>query len=246
MVVEEVFDEPTLARVREGLYRGLELVHDAVGAATLERAGEIGVVRAPMLAGPVFFELMAAPAILEIVDSTLSPTAILHLQNGFVLPPVRAGDDSRFQRSFHRDFPRVLNGFLCSVNALIAVDAFAADNGATIVVPGTHQRTEPPSAAELEADAVVVECRAGDVIVFDSTLWHSAGRNTTETDRCAVNQQYTRSYFKQQLDYVRCLGHDLVQRQTARIQQLVGWYSRVPADLSEYYREDRVYRAGQG
>lgn len=242
VVVEDVVERELRERVREGLYRGLELVQSSVGAETLHRAGELGVVRAPMLASSAFFELLAAPKILEVIDALLSPTAILHLQNGFVLPPANPGDETAFQRNFHRDFPRVLDGYLCSLNALIAIDDFTAENGATIVIPRTHQREEPPDIA----NAIAAECPAGAVVFFDSTLWHAAGANTSGHDRCAVNQQYTRSYFKQQLDYVRCLGDDVVQRQSPRVQQLLGWYTRVPASLEEYYRADRVYRAGQG
>lgn len=241
-MLEDIFDAPMLEAVREGLHQGLALVRDTVGDAALQRAGEIGVVRAPMLAGNVFFRLLESEEILEIVDAALSPTAILHLQNGFVLPPAKPGDDALFQRNFHRDFNRVLNGYVCSVNTLIAVDEFTAGNGATVIVPRSHQLTETPSFAE----AVPAECAAGSVLVFDSTLWHAAGRNTTAHDRCAVNQQFTHSYFKQQIDYVRCLGEDLVQQQSPRVQQLLGWYTRVPASLEQFYRADRVYRSNQG
>jgi ectoine hydroxylase-related dioxygenase (phytanoyl-CoA dioxygenase family) len=241
-ILENVLDAATLSRVRRGLYKGLALVRARVGEAALERTGEIGVVRAPMLASDAFFGLLEAPELLEVVDAALSPTAILHLQNGFVLPPAVAGDESRFQRRFHRDFPRVLNGFVCSINTLIAVDDFTVENGATVVIPGSHQSHEPPDTAA----AIPAECSAGSVLVFDSTLWHAAGRNATAEDRCAVNHQFTQSFFKQQLDYVRCLGEERIRRLSPRTQQLLGWYTRVPESLEQYYSAERVYRAGQG
>lgn len=240
--MEEAFDAATLAEARHGLEAGLRLVRQRVGAERLERAGELGVVRAPMLAADVFYRLLAAPAILEIVDAALSPTAIVHLQNGFVLPPGKAGDEARFQRRFHRDFNRVLNGYVCSINALIAVDDFSSENGATIVVPGSHQSVDEPRTD----GAVAVECAAGSVVLFDSTLWHAAGHNATAEPRRAVNQQYTHSYFKQQLDYVRLLGEERILRQPPRTQQLLGWYTRVPESLEQYYADERVYRANQG
>ena len=241
-VLEEVFDATTLAGIREGLHAGLAFVRERVGEAALRRAGELGVVRAPMLASDAFFRLLETPELLEIVDAALSPAAILHLQNGFVLPPATPGDEVRFQRQFHRDFPRVLNGFVCSINTLIAVDEFTAGNGATLVIPGSHQTHDPPDTSA----AIPVECAAGSVVVFDSTLWHAAGRNATAQDRCAVNQQFTHSFFKQQLDYVRVLGEERILRQPPRTQQLLGWYTRVPESLEQYYREERVYRSGQG
>ena len=85
------------------------------------------------------------------------------------------------------------------------------------------------------------------MIVFDSTLWHAAGANSSGRDRLAVNHQFTRSYIKQQVDYVRALGDETVTALPARTQQLLGWYTRVVTSLDEYYQTaGRRYRAGQG
>ncbi len=47
----------------------------------------------------------------------------------------------------------------------------------------------------------------------------------------AINHQFTRSFFKQQIDYVRALGDAVVLEQPARTQQPLGWYSRwLPPD----------------
>lgn len=241
-ILENVFDTLTLSSVRAGLYDGLALVRATIGETTLKRAGELGVIRAPMLASDAFFGLLENEGLLEIVDGALSQTAILHLQNGFALPPITPGDEAQFQLRYHRDFPRLLNGFVCSINTLIAIDDFTAENGATIVIPGSHQSSSPPETA----NAIPAECAAGSVLVFDSTLWHAAGRNASRQDRCAVNQQFTHSFFKQQLDYVRCIGEERIHGLPPRTQQLLGWYTRVPESLAQYYSEERVYRAGQG
>jgi ectoine hydroxylase-related dioxygenase (phytanoyl-CoA dioxygenase family) len=207
----------------------------------------VGVLRLMMKFEPVFFRLLQLPEVLAVVDQQLGPTAILHLQNGFIVPPSALRPGETFQSSFHQDFPRVLNGYPMSVNAFFALDDFRAENGATRVVPGTQQRTRP-SQEELEGNAVSVECAAGSMIVFDSTLWHAAGHNTSRQDRLAINHQFTRSYVKQQIDYVRALGDAAVLALPPRSQQLLGWYTRVVTSLEEYYRPqaERLYRSGQG
>jgi ectoine hydroxylase-related dioxygenase (phytanoyl-CoA dioxygenase family) len=85
-------------------------------------------------------------------------------------------------------------------------------------------------------------------LVFDSTTWHCGGPNYSGQDWLGINLQFTRSYIKQQIDYVRALGDKVVQNQTPRVQQLLGWYTRVVASLDEYYQpeEQRLYRKGQG
>jgi ectoine hydroxylase-related dioxygenase (phytanoyl-CoA dioxygenase family) len=251
-VVENVIPADLLSELSAALYSAREAILDEIGRDRLERAGELGVLRLPMKFAPSLLELIELPEVLAVVDATISETAILHLQNGLLLPPSAEsseGEDAgRFQRSFHRDFPRILNGYLASINTLFAIDAFTAENGGTIVVPGTHQTEAVPSEEQLERVAVPVECPAGSMLVFDSTLLHAAGTNRSGKDRLGVNQQFTRSYIKQQIDYCRALGPDVVTAQKARTQQLLGWYTRVVTSLDEYYRpaEERLYRSGQG
>ena len=81
--------------------------------------------------------------------------------------------------------------------------------------------------------------------------WHSL--STTATDRIAIISIEgaiigEQEFFKQQIDYVRGLGDELILAQPPRVQQVLGWYTRVVTSLDDYYRpaEERLYRAGQG
>jgi ectoine hydroxylase-related dioxygenase (phytanoyl-CoA dioxygenase family) len=247
-VAEDALAPPFLEATRAAMYRTRERIMAEVGADRLERAGELGVLRLMLKFDPHFFRFLEVPELLAVVDRTVGETAILHLQNGFILPPIvpESASPDVFQLRFHQDFPRVFGGGLLSLNVLFAIDAFSEENGATLVVPGTHQRPRPPSAEELRG--VPVCCAPGAMLIFDSTLWHAAGSNRSGRDRLAVNHQFTRSWIKQQIDYVRALGDTVVQAQSPRTQQLLGWYTRVVTSLDEYYRPEaeRLYRKGQG
>lgn len=246
-VIESVLDAEFLAACREAMYRTQAAILADIGRDRLERAGELGVLWLMMRYDPFFYRFLELPLLRAVVDATVSPTAIMHLQNGFILPSFAGDSPKVFQNSYHQDFPRLLNGYLASLNVFFAIDAFTEDNGATWVVPGTHQRPRP-SDAEIASGAVPLVCPAGSMIVFDSTLWHAAGANTSGRDRLAINHQFTRSYIKPQIDYVRALGDLAIQQLPDRSQQLLGWYTRVVTSLDEYYqpRESRLYRSGQG
>jgi ectoine hydroxylase-related dioxygenase (phytanoyl-CoA dioxygenase family) len=246
-VVTDVVDSDTLAQTRDAARETQKRIRGDVGEDRLERAGELGVLRLMLAYEPFFIRYLELPEVLAVVDATVSETAILHLQNGLVLPPVTDDTPDVFQLRFHMDFPRVL-GELMSINTFFAIDEFTVENGGTILAPGTHQARTKPSEGYLRSVSVSVECPPGSMIVFDSTLWHAAGRNLSGRDRIAINQQFTRSYIKQQIDYVRALGDDFVLQQTPRIQQILGWYTRVVTSLDEFYRppEERLYRSGQG
>lgn len=248
-VVTGVLAEDYLVECRSRLRAAQAKILECVGRDKLVRAGELGVLRLMAKYDPFFLGMLAIPEMLAVVDATVSDTAILHLQNGFILPSFPEGKaPSVFQNRYHMDFPRVLNGTFMSVNMLFAVDEFTAANGGTLVVPGTHQKQTPPPLDYLRARTVAAECPAGSMLVFDSTLWHAAGANVSGRDRLGVNHQFTRSYVKQQIDYVRALGEEVIMSLPPRSQQLLGWYTRVVTSLDEYYRPEaeRLYRRAQG
>jgi ectoine hydroxylase-related dioxygenase (phytanoyl-CoA dioxygenase family) len=249
-IVDGVLEARFLDLTRAALRRAHSAIVGDVGQERLSRAGELGVLRLAMKFDPHFFAFLEIPEVLEIVDATVSHTAILHLQNGFVLPSLRvqSGAPGAFQTTYHQDFPRYLNGYVASVNVLFAIDEFRSDNGCTYVVPGTHQQPTRFDTKYCQDHAIPATCPAGSMLLFDSTLWHAAGVNTSGADRMAINHQFTRSYIKQQIDYVRALGDAMVVGLPPRTQQLLGYYTRVVTSLDEYYQPEalRLYRKGQG
>ncbi len=249
-VVEDVLSESLVKDISRSLYAVRDAILDEIGIERLDRAGEIGVLRLMQRYHADFIQFLELPAVTEIIDRVLAPTAIQHTQNGFILPSLPPGTDAPdvFQMTFHQDFPRVLNGYMMSLNLYFAISDFSEETGATRVIPGSHQTTMRPSNAEIAERTVSAVCPPGSMLVFDSTLWHAAGFNRSGRDRLSVNHQFTRSYIKQQMDYPRALGPDVIERLAPRTQQLLGYHTRVPTSLDEYYqpREKRLYRANQG
>lgn len=248
-VVEGVLDAAMVEETRERLYGVQRRIRDDVGEERLAAAGELGVLRLMLRYDDFFFRFLELPEVLEFVDATVSNTAILHVQNGLVLPSFADGAAPKvFQNRFHRDFQRILNGYPMSFNTFFALHDFNEETGGTLFLPGTQQRDGRPSDEYVLSEAVTAECSPGAMVVFDSSIWHAAGDNRSGSDRMAINHQFTRSYVKQQIDYVRALGDEAIQDQAPRTQQLLGWYTRVVTSLDEFYRpaEERLYRSGQG
>src|SRR4029079_19191071 len=85
-VVEDVLSTSFIELTRDAMYRTQEQILRDVGKDRLDRAGEVGVLRLMMKYDPHFFKFLEIRELLEIIDSTVSNTAIMHLQNGFILP----------------------------------------------------------------------------------------------------------------------------------------------------------------
>src|SRR5262249_1893181 len=102
-VVEGVLGAELIERARAAMYRVRESIHGEIGVERLDRAGELGVLRLTLKYDPLFFEFLELPEVLALVDATVSNTAILHVQNGLLLPSFEGGTPQVFQTRFHRD-----------------------------------------------------------------------------------------------------------------------------------------------
>jgi ectoine hydroxylase-related dioxygenase (phytanoyl-CoA dioxygenase family) len=233
-------------KLSSALEESLRLAVKSIGHEVLSGAGERGVVRCPFIYNDIFFELFANKMILEIVEVFVGSNAICHLQNGIVLHPNFSPENLGFQEILHRDFPRYLNGYCASINTFFCLSDFTKENGGTRFVLGSHQKQHdtPPTGYE----EYIVEAESGSLIVFDSTVWHAGGVNKSNATRNAINIQWTRSFIKQQIDLIRLIDPKVLHKLPERTQQILGFYTRIPTNMKEYYvlPQERLYRSGQG
>jgi ectoine hydroxylase-related dioxygenase (phytanoyl-CoA dioxygenase family) len=84
-------------------------------------------------------------------------------------------------------------------------------------------------------------------LVFNANVWHASAPNTTNLDRRALPFTISRSFMKQLLDYPRAIGYDKLDTFTEKMQQLLGYHSRVPASLHDWYQPEnsRFYKKNQ-
>ena len=127
------------------------------------------------------------------------------------------------------------------------MDDFTVENGGTYLLTGSHLEERKPTDEEFFSNAIQATGRRGDIVVFNANVWHSSAPNTTQEDRRAIPFTVSRSFMKQLLDYPRAIGYDKMDTFTPEMQQLLGYYSRVPASLEEWYQpeDNRYYKKDQ-
>ena len=169
---------------------------------------------------------------------------ILNSLGGIINKP--AG--STYASNVHRDVRTFTRELPLMLNMLVMLDDFTEDNGATYLYSGSHKKLEKPSDEEFFAKADRAIGKAGDIVLFDSNLWHAAGHNGTNKLRRCITPTFTKPFMKQQCDYPRVLGYDYADKLSEEMKQVLGYNSRVPANLDEWYQppEKRMYKPGQG
>lgn len=191
-----------------------------------------------------FVELLENDVLHSVLTPLLSDTCIIYAYTSSSMPP----GGTNYSRRVHVDCPRFIPGYVTNVGITLALDDFTDSNGAMEVLPGSHRLHEAPSENEFAARAVRVYPRSGEAIVFNARLWHRGGTNRSDAYRHAVTMNVCRSYMRQQFDFARMVGEDVLARVGERGRRFLGFNVRMPVSLDEYYLppDERPYKPNQG
>ena len=88
-----------------------------------------------------------------------------------------------------------------TANAVILLDDYTEDNGATHVIPGSHKWTgdnRPHWFAEY-SQAVPVRAKAGSLLIINGKLWHGSKANLSPQPRSALLLFYGSKFIRPQL-----------------------------------------------
>ena len=194
--------------------------------------------------GHSFLEYLEAQYIHHYLEHYFAGNYILNSFGG----AINNNSSENYAHRIHRDVRTFTHNFPLLLNTLFMLDDFTNDNGSTLVLSGSHHLEDKPDEDYFYSYAEKVLGPAGSILIFDSNIWHSAGKNETKRPRRSVTPMYSRPFIKQQFDYPRVMGNAWGDLQTESMRQLIGYNSRVPENLNEWYQpvEKRMYKPGQG
>ncbi|MCH9674232.1 MAG: phytanoyl-CoA dioxygenase family protein, partial [Gammaproteobacteria bacterium] len=164
-------------------------------------------------------DLMLHPTVLALVEAHLEDQIQLSISSSVNLCPGENAQD------FHRDdgyYPLPRPHMPLSINTMWAIDDFTLENGATMLIPGTHliADSHPPPAAPV----VQAEMAAGSVLVWDGSLFHAGGANKTNAARLGVTNIYARAWLRQQENQFVGVPPNEAMRLPRAMQKLIGYW----------------------
>uniref|UniRef100_A0A0G4EY04 Fe2OG dioxygenase domain-containing protein n=1 Tax=Chromera velia CCMP2878 TaxID=1169474 RepID=A0A0G4EY04_9ALVE len=133
-----------------------------------------------------------------LVRALLPPNSLLGVMQMIGIGPGETAQKLHFDQQFGNSHPVRDDGANAKlVNFIVAIDDFTEDNGATVIVPGSHlwPVTRVPSPSD---PRMPLTMRAGSVCCFSGRLWHGGGENRTSRERraviCVFNQPWARCF----------------------------------------------------
>jgi ectoine hydroxylase-related dioxygenase (phytanoyl-CoA dioxygenase family) len=108
------------------------------------------------------------------------------------------------------------------VQIICAVSDFTAENGGTLVIPGSHRWDDERKPGLSEAIATVMN--AGSALLFLGSTFHAGGANSTQAEyRTAVGIALDASNVRQEENMYLSLTAQEVASYPEQIQRLLGW-----------------------
>ena len=235
VIVESLADEMTIDRVVDEFRPEFDRVGTAVqndfnGYTTLRIASVLGF-------SPTSADLIAHPLVLAIADSLLLPSCInyrIGSTSGIEIHPGEA------QQVLHRDdsiYPLRVPGIEWQFSALWALDDFTVENGATHVVPMSHQLVDPDIAPAAE-ESVQASMPKGSLLLYLGSAWHGGGANRSPRPRMALINTYALGWLRQEVNQYIDVPSDVAARYPEHIRRLMGY--QMHGDDLGHHRTDNV------
>jgi hypothetical protein len=171
-----------------------------------------------------FDRLIEDERVLDVAGALLGPNFLLTAALAINLGPGETAQDLHYDEAFYYGLPRPRRPL--SLSTLWAIDDFTADNGGTLIAPGSQRWGDGPP--DPGADLVTLEMPAGSVALYPGTLWHAGGANTTDRFRLGISIQYVVAWARQQESYLLAVPPEVVREVSPRLRQLLGYSIHPP------------------
>ena len=181
--------------------------------------------------GKVFEDVAEEPRLLAILERFLRPGYLLTASQAICIHPGEAAQSMHYDDSFY-PIPRPRPAI--SLTVVVAIDAFTPENGATMIIPGSHVLGDAEIAesrsvtalglhSELARKAVPAVMPAGAAIVFLGTLVHGGGANRSRAPRLAITNQYCEPWARTQENFFLGIPREQAKGFSPRLKQLLGY-----------------------
>jgi len=167
--------------------------------------------------------LVDHPRILALLDRLLLPNYLLSQLQVIKILPGETGQMLHHDDGFY-PLPRPRAAL--SAATIWAIDDFTAQNGATVVVPGSHQWGDrQPTESDPRMPAVMA---AGSCVFFLGTLWHGGGTNDSSAPRRAVTAQYCEPWLRTQEAFTLSVDAETARAVSPDIRRMIGYSIHPP------------------
>jgi ectoine hydroxylase-related dioxygenase (phytanoyl-CoA dioxygenase family) len=186
---------------------------------------------------PLFEQVPTHEKVLPIIEGVLdrgclvSSLSSIDIGPGETAQPLHADDQLI-------PLPKPHVSIIC--NTMWALTDFTVENGATRVVRGSHKSDRSPQPFGEMVEPIAAAMKAGSVLVFDGSIWHGGGANSTSGRRIGLAMNYCAGWIRQQENQQLGIPLEVAKNFSPRLRKLCGFglYKKLIGHIDKCSPED--------
>ena len=163
-------------------------------------------------------DLVLSPWIEQLADALIGPHTLSSLI-GIQIGPGEVAQEIHYDAAAY-PLPRTHGEVV--FNVMWALDDFTADNGATVVYPGSNHWPETTKPEDVRPIQAVMP--AGSVLIWPGTTFHGGGANRSEHWRLGLVTEYVAGWLRSHENIQASIPTKLARDFPPRLQELIGYH----------------------
>lgn len=230
VVIDNALSEDELSRLRKDVDRCLDAVPDCQGDFYGYKTKRQGAL---FTKSPVFQKMAIIPLILEVMDGFLLKACSDYQINLTQAISIGPGEGKQILHQDDPMFPFMHPGHEAMLNCMWAIDDFTEENGATVLVPGSHLW---PRSQSLNLDMedlpphMITQgvMNKGSVLIYLGSLFHCGGENKSDAYRCGAVISYCLGWLRQAENSYLAYSKDELLQMPENLRKLLGYFVHKP------------------
>ncbi len=230
VVLENALSDVELKRLQDDIGPHLDAIPDCQGDFYGYETKRLGTL---FTKSKVFQKMAIIPNILEVMDHFLLKACSQYQIN--LTQAISIGPQEKKQ-IMHQDdpmFPFLHPGYEAMINCMWAINDFTKENGATVVVPGSHKWPRSQS-LNLECEDLPPHMvtqgvmNKGSVLIYLGSLFHCGGANKTNERRCGAVISYCLGWLRQAENSYLAYSKEELRDMPENLLRLLGYFVHEP------------------
>ena len=199
--------------------QGLKFTNDFNGYKTRRLGGILGISASAA-------EILAHPFITAVADSVLKPNCENYQIGSSTAIEIMPGEGDQ---PLHRDddfYPIRIPNVEFQISAMVAMTDFNSENGATRVVPGSHDMRKIESIRD--EDIAISVMAKGSILFYLGTAVHAGGKNNTDKPRTGLITTYSLGWLRQEENHYLTIPRNIAESYPEHVRRLMGYQAHGP------------------
>ena len=224
VIVEEAINSDVIDAVLDELKgpfdeQGLKFSNDFNGYKTRRLGGILGLSVSSA-------KILAHPFIISVADYVLKRHCTNYRIGSSTAIEIMPGEGNQ---ELHRDddfYPIRIPGVEFQMSAMVSMTDFTFNNGATRVVPGSHDMRKIESIGEQEIHSAVMA--KGSILFYLGTAVHAGGKNNTDKPRTGLITTYSLGWLRQEENHYLTVPKNIAEAYPENVRRLMGYQAHGP------------------